>query len=620
MSGLRKKPRERSEGGLLRRATALVSAALVVAGSALAVAGAPASATGGDNKDCPEGYVFVAKAEWKGGSYQFEGSANGVTVNGDAEAGTFTSSTLPIGAVVIKGSTDSDINYYNPPVTSGSFSNVNLSTSSGNTPEISHLTFCALPEEPGDTVTVPSQETVDPCNPEGVENNVAWKSALPADTDKIDWSESNDGATRTATLKDSDDEWSDGTKAPKVFNLPADSGVKCEVEESCPSLTGSIKTTTADGTVVNGNIYQNKSDVYVYGEQLPDDVTTVYVRVTDPSGSTVLSDVKEVTVTDGSFGPVQLPAFDDTPNNGDEYKVWVSTQADFSEPKCTKFDNFKVKGDKPDEDKEVTPAQPTATTPSCEMPNMTVTPSSQEGVVWSPSGPTVLEPGESVTYTATPDDEYVFPEGAQTSWEYTNTFDVEECDTDEEPPTFNPDGSLDVNCKGDGTAVLDNSQSTDGDVENGGTVGFELYTSVGVELFMVPAGETQTVEFTGAEPGSQVILRALDQVVDTATVPTKCGKDNPPPPKCPPGTTGGDTNGNGVLGPHECDKPDGPVTTTVTSPPTVPTSVDAGLASVTTTPVAPNRGTLPLALGLMLLGLVGLAWSGSPVLARIRKK
>jgi hypothetical protein len=124
---------------------------------------------------------------------------------------------------------------------------------------------------------------------------------------------------------------------------------KCEgtppPDDSCPGLTGSVKTTLADGSVVNGNIYQDKSDVYVYGDQLQD-VTTVYIRVTDPSGSTVLSETKQVSVTDGSFGPVQLPAFGDSPNNGDEYKVWVSSSPDF-EQQCTKFDNFKVKGDEP---------------------------------------------------------------------------------------------------------------------------------------------------------------------------------------------------------------------------------------------------------------------------------
>lgn len=124
---------------------------------------------------------------------------------------------------------------------------------------------------------------------------------------------------------------------------------KCEgtppPDDSCPSLTGSIKTTLADGSVVDGNIYIQKTDVYVSGNQLGD-VTTVYIRVTDPSGTTVLSAVKQVSVANGSFGPVQLPTFGDTPNKGNEYKVWVSTTVDF-EQGCTKFDNFKVKGEEP---------------------------------------------------------------------------------------------------------------------------------------------------------------------------------------------------------------------------------------------------------------------------------
>lgn len=122
--------------------------------------------------------------------------------------------------------------------------------------------------------------------------------------------------------------------------------------DSCPPLTGSIKTTTADGTVVNGNTkYESKEDVYVYGDQLPEDIDTLYVRVTDPSGSVVLSETKQVAVSGGSFGPFQLVPYSDTPNQGGEYKVAVSSTPDF-EPECTKYDNFKVK------DKEEPPAEP----------------------------------------------------------------------------------------------------------------------------------------------------------------------------------------------------------------------------------------------------------------------
>ena len=138
--------------------------------------------------------------------------------------------------------------------------------------------------------------------------------------------------------------WSDWTTYDTTVTEATDEQCPPPPNE-CPSLSGSVKTTLPDGSAVDGNIYDNKSDVYIYGEQL-DDVTTVYIRVTDPSGSTVLSETKQVSVTDGSFGPVQLPTFGDSPNNGDEYKVWVSSSPDF-EHKCTKFDNFKVKGDEP---------------------------------------------------------------------------------------------------------------------------------------------------------------------------------------------------------------------------------------------------------------------------------
>lgn len=81
-----------------------------------------------------------------------------------------------------------------------------------------------------DRVQVPAtQETVDPCNPTGVINNVAWKNPLPATTEDIRWSVSEDGKTRTASLQNESATWTDGTTADKTWTLPADSGVSCEV-------------------------------------------------------------------------------------------------------------------------------------------------------------------------------------------------------------------------------------------------------------------------------------------------------------------------------------------------------------------------------------------------------
>ena len=86
----------------------------------------------------------------------------------------------------------------------------------------------------GASVTIPTQSTIDPCNEAGVTNNLAWEMPLPSDTDQIDWAESDNGATRTATLKNVLDSWTDGSKLPWVFTLSQDqdSGVQCETEES----------------------------------------------------------------------------------------------------------------------------------------------------------------------------------------------------------------------------------------------------------------------------------------------------------------------------------------------------------------------------------------------------
>lgn len=130
-------------------------------------------------------------------------------------------------------------------------------------------------------------------------------------------------------------------------------------------LTGAIFSTDSTCTDVNVNIYATKEDVYIDGGPghpggagLPDG--SYCVQVTDPSGGTVLgrSDPGAVTVVDGEFvqcyqltsilktgsSGFTVPGFDDTPNPGGEYKVWVSTDCNF-DPNNSKTDNFQVRGD-----------------------------------------------------------------------------------------------------------------------------------------------------------------------------------------------------------------------------------------------------------------------------------
>jgi hypothetical protein len=130
---------------------------------------------------------------------------------------------------------------------------------------------------------------------------------------------------------------------------------------SAQPLSGAIFTTLPDGTEVNANIYQDKNLVYLDGGPgvgapagaagLPDG--TYVFQVTDPSGKTLLStdaaNCRQFTVSGGIITgvvatgcqhltgldvdhgatTVQLMPYLDTPNNGGEYKVWVTPLADY---------------------------------------------------------------------------------------------------------------------------------------------------------------------------------------------------------------------------------------------------------------------------------------------------
>jgi hypothetical protein len=125
--------------------------------------------------------------------------------------------------------------------------------------------------------------------------------------------------------------------------------------------SGAIFTTLVDGSEVNFNQYNSKSEVYLDGGPGPgapqtaaglDDDTYVF-QVTNPNGRTLLStdpaECRQFTVSGGvivSTAPstcphqtgvdidhnaitVQLMPYDDTSNPGGVYKVWVTTLSDF---------------------------------------------------------------------------------------------------------------------------------------------------------------------------------------------------------------------------------------------------------------------------------------------------
>jgi hypothetical protein len=126
-------------------------------------------------------------------------------------------------------------------------------------------------------------------------------------------------------------------------------------------LPGAIFTTDSTCNGANVNIFTSKSDVFIDGGPahegaagLPDGY--YYIQVTEPGGALLGTSVGSanptpIHVTNGEFDVCyqleavvikasdSTPGYDDTTNNGGEYKVGISPNADFA---GSKTDNFKI--------------------------------------------------------------------------------------------------------------------------------------------------------------------------------------------------------------------------------------------------------------------------------------
>ncbi|MGZ5526864.1 MAG: hypothetical protein ACXWFF_17810 [Methylomonas sp.] len=137
-------------------------------------------------------------------------------------------------------------------------------------------------------------------------------------------------------------------------------------------LPGAAFTTDPYCNQVNGNIYPSKEVVYIGGGPTRlnaaglKPMTSYYLQVTDPAGGRLLgTSVGTLTPTpiktdaNGKFTCISIFAnvsqvtstgvpyaagYATTPNNGGEYKVWISPENTFSS-NDTKTDNFKVLAD-----------------------------------------------------------------------------------------------------------------------------------------------------------------------------------------------------------------------------------------------------------------------------------
>jgi len=137
------------------------------------------------------------------------------------------------------------------------------------------------------------------------------------------------------------------------------------VASAAAPMAGAVWTTDVNGNPINQNIYQYKIDVYLNGGPkssgapgLPDG--WYYVKVTAPNGVLLGTSVgsptpKPVQVVNGRFVQIYMlydivywvpglgwKGYNDTPNNGNEYKVWVSMDPNFANS-ASKTDNFKVR-------------------------------------------------------------------------------------------------------------------------------------------------------------------------------------------------------------------------------------------------------------------------------------
>jgi len=164
----------------------------------------------------------------------------------------------------------------------------------------------------------------------------------------------------------------------KLVPLALVCGVGAVIAAQAP-LSGAVFTTNSSGTFVNANVYDDGSQPYLNGGPRPNSGNCTaaglpngdyYFQVTDPSGNTLLSSddlaQRTFTVTDGvitAYGgthatgtgrcgdiTIQLAPFSATPNEGGEYKVWVTPVASYSPGngawgfvhQSSKTDNFKV--------------------------------------------------------------------------------------------------------------------------------------------------------------------------------------------------------------------------------------------------------------------------------------
>jgi LPXTG-motif cell wall-anchored protein len=131
---------------------------LLVVGAVFVVAGlVQTTVSHGGNENCPSGTTLVAKFEFSGGKYVFEGpdaNAGVVHISNGSSTGGGWQSTTPISFIVVKGGPGAVVTSLSSSQTSGHFSNAGLpKVGIGNTPAVSNVQFCGATGPPNPTTT-----------------------------------------------------------------------------------------------------------------------------------------------------------------------------------------------------------------------------------------------------------------------------------------------------------------------------------------------------------------------------------------------------------------------------------------------------------------------------------
>lgn len=136
-------------------------------------------------------------------------------------------------------------------------------------------------------------------------------------------------------------------------------GILFSSSAQADAIHGAIYTSVQDGSTVNANLYENKQDVYLNGGPPLNapcsaggiDDGDYFFQVTSPDGKKLLSSdrvferkfrardgvIKQYLGSTHALGrgncpgaiSIELYPYDDTPNNGGVYKVWVTRVADY---------------------------------------------------------------------------------------------------------------------------------------------------------------------------------------------------------------------------------------------------------------------------------------------------